>query len=50
MKMVKNQIFHFHKETNSIVLTGQKDILEPLFNLLKDLDKQKEQVIFKQKL
>ena len=32
----------FSQETNSIVLTGQKDILEPLFNLLKDLDKQKE--------
>ncbi|MGJ0310597.1 type II secretion system protein GspD [Aliarcobacter cryaerophilus] len=40
----------FSQETNSIVLTGQKDILEPLFNLLKDLDKQKEQVYIQAKI
>ena len=40
----------FAQETNSIVLTGQKDILEPLFNLLKDLDKQKEQVYIQAKI
>ncbi|MFY9101025.1 hypothetical protein OZY48_08275 [Aliarcobacter cryaerophilus] len=40
----------FVQETNSIVLTGQKDILEPLFALLKDLDKQKEQVYIQAKI
>ena len=40
----------FVQETNSVVLTGQKDILEPLFALLKDLDKQKEQVYIQAKI
>ncbi|AXK48379.1 general secretion pathway protein GspD [Aliarcobacter trophiarum LMG 25534] len=40
----------FIQETNSIVLTGQKDILEPFFELLKEIDKQKEQVYIQAKI
>lgn len=40
----------FSNELNTIILTGYKDILEPLYSLIQELDKEKKQVYIQAKI